>query len=71
MNPVDVHRELIELQRQERNLRELLAVLRPRMDKEELVVRLREVRGEIARVESQLHARSEPHGIGNGSRNNS
>ncbi|MGB8116313.1 MAG: hypothetical protein WCF22_21215 [Candidatus Sulfotelmatobacter sp.] len=55
----DIHKELAELQRQERNLRELLSVPRASMDKEELVVRLREVRGEIARIETQLHARYE------------
>jgi len=55
----DIHKELAELQRQERNLRELLSVPRARMDKGELVLRLREVRGEIARIETQLHARYE------------
>jgi len=57
-HPVDIHKELIELHRQERNLRELLSVPRARLDKEELLVRLREVRGEIARVESLMHSGS-------------
>ncbi len=57
-NPVDIRKELIELHRRERNLRELLSMPRVKMDKEGLVSRLREVRGEIARVEARIHARS-------------
>jgi len=60
-----MHKELIELHRQERNLRELLSVPRARLDKEELVVRLREVRGETARVEAQLHAGYGLQGVAN------
>jgi hypothetical protein len=56
-HPVGLHREWIELHRRERNLRELLSVPRAGLDKEELLVRLRKVRGEIARVESLTHSR--------------
>jgi hypothetical protein len=56
--PVDFHKELIELQRQRGKLKELLSIARPRLDRKDLVTRLREVRGEIARIELQLHARS-------------
>jgi hypothetical protein len=59
-SPVDIRKELIELQRRERNLRELLSIPRVKMDKEDLVSRLREVRSETARIEAQLHARHEP-----------
>jgi hypothetical protein len=69
--PVDIHKQLIELHRQERNLRELLSVPRATLAKEELVVRLREVRGEIARLESELHSRSVLEGVSNEPRNNS
>jgi len=57
-SPADVHKELIELQRQRGKLKELLSIARPRLDRRDLVTRLREVRGEIARIELQLHARS-------------
>ncbi len=56
--PVDFHKELIELQRQRGKLKELLSIARPRLDRKDLLTRLRDVRGEIARLELQLHARS-------------
>jgi hypothetical protein len=68
---LDIHKQLIELYRQERNLGELLSVPRARLDKEELVVRLREARGEIARLESELHSRSVLEGVSNEPRNKS
>ena len=55
---VDFHKELIELQRQRGRLKELLSIARPRLDRKDLVMRLRDVRGEIARIELQLHATS-------------
>ena len=56
---VDVHKELIELRREQGKLKELLSVPREKLEKQELVIKLRDVRGEIARIESQLHAGSE------------
>ena len=48
-HPVDVHKELIGLRREQRKLKELLAVPREKLEKQELVIKLRDVRGEIAR----------------------
>lgn len=56
--PVHFHKELIKLQRQRGELKELLSITRPRLDRRDLVTRLREVCGEIARIELQLHAGS-------------
>jgi len=58
-HPVDVHKELIELRREQGKLKELLSVPREKLEKQELVIKLRDVRGEIARIESRLHAGSE------------
>ena len=57
-SPVEFHREVIELRKQEGKLKKLLSIPRGKQDQEELVESLREVHGEIARLESELHARS-------------
>jgi hypothetical protein len=54
----DFHKDLMELHKQERNLRSFLALSRTELDEGELLLTLWEVRGEIARMESLLHARS-------------
>jgi len=59
-SPFNFHQELIELRRQQGGLKELLSVQREKLEKQELLIELRDVRGEIARMESQLHAGSEP-----------
>jgi hypothetical protein len=58
--PFNFHKDLIELRRQEGKLKELLSVPRQKLEKQELVIKLRDVRGEIASIESQLHAGSGP-----------
>jgi len=57
------HKELIELRRQQGKLKELLSVPRGKLEKQELVIKLRDVHGEIARIESQLHAGSGSDGM--------
>ena len=57
-SPVEFHREVIELRKQEGKLKKLLSIPRRKPDQEDLVESLRDVRGEIARLESELHPRS-------------
>ena len=61
--PLSVHKELIELRRQQGKLKELLSAPREKLEKQELIVKLRDVRGEIARIESQLHTGSAFDGV--------
>jgi hypothetical protein len=56
-----IHADLAVLQRREKNLRCLLSVPRAQPEKEELILRLRELRGEIALAEAQMHARPGQH----------
>ncbi len=65
----DFHKDLMELHKQERNLRSFLALSRAELDDGELLLTLWEVRGEIARMESLLHARSKLQSPANDSRN--
>jgi hypothetical protein len=55
---VEFHREVIDLRKQESKLKKLLSILRWKLDQEELVESLRDVRGEIDRLESELDAKS-------------
>ncbi len=55
---LDFHKQLIGLQKEQGKLEELLSVARPSLDKKDLVSRLRDVRGEIACIELQVHAKS-------------
>jgi hypothetical protein len=59
-SPVEFHREVLHLRKQEGKLKKLLSIPRPNRDHEELVENLRDVRGEIARLESEVHAKSLP-----------
>lgn len=65
----DFHKDLMELHKQERNLRSLLALSRAEWDDGKLLLTLWEVRGEIARMESLLHARSKLQRLAHDSRN--
>ena len=56
-SPVEFHREFIDLRKQESKLMNLLSIQRRKPDQEELVETLRDVRGQIARLESELHAK--------------
>jgi hypothetical protein len=60
---LNVHKELIELRRQQGKLKELLSAPRDKSEKQELIIKLRDVRGEIARIESELHAGSGSNGV--------
>jgi hypothetical protein len=53
--------DLAVLQRKEKSLRCLLSVPRADPERRELVLRLVELRGEIALVETQMHARAGQH----------
>jgi hypothetical protein len=55
---VEFHREVIDLRKQESKLKKLLSIPRRKLDQEDLVENLRDVRGEIDRLESELHAKS-------------
>ncbi|MGA8341467.1 MAG: hypothetical protein WB781_05965 [Candidatus Sulfotelmatobacter sp.] len=55
---VEFHREVIDLRKQESKLKKLLSIPRRKLDHEDLVENLRDVRGEIDRLESELHAKS-------------
>ncbi len=57
-SPVEFHRQLINLRKDESRLKQLLSIPRLNLEKEVLVEGLREVHGEIARLESELHAKS-------------
>jgi len=57
-SPVEFHKEVIDLRKQEGKLKKLLSVPRRKQDQEELVESLREVHGEIACLESELHVKS-------------
>jgi hypothetical protein len=61
--PINLHKELIELRRRQGKLKELLSAPREKLEKQELIIKLRDVRGEIARIESQLHAGSGSDGM--------
>jgi hypothetical protein len=52
-SPVGFHGEVIDLRKQESKLKKLLSIPRRKLDQEELVEGLRDVRGEIARLESE------------------
>ena len=56
-SPVEFHRKFIDLRKQESKLKRLLSIPSRKPDQEELVESLRDVRGEIARLESELHAK--------------
>jgi hypothetical protein len=53
--------DLAILQREEKSLKCFLSVPRAEPEKEELVLRLRELRGEIALAEAQMHSRPGQH----------
>lgn len=55
---VEFHKEVIDLRKQKSKLKKLLSIPRRKLDQEELVVSLRDVRGEIDSLESELHAKS-------------
>lgn len=55
---VDFHREVIDLRKRESKLKKLLSIPRRKLEQEELVECLRDVRAEIDRLESELHAKS-------------
>ena len=54
-SPVEFHKEVIYFRKQESRLKKLLSSPRRKLEQEELVENLRDVRGEIARLESELH----------------
>ena len=54
-SPVEFHKEVIYFHKQESRLKKLLSSSRRKVEQEELVENLRDVRGEIARLESELH----------------
>ncbi len=56
--PIEFHREVIDLRKQEKKLKKLLPIPRRKLAQEESVESLRDVRGAIARLESKLHTRS-------------
>jgi hypothetical protein len=55
---VEVYREVTDLRKQEGKLKKLLSISRRKLDHEDLVENLRDVRGEIDRLASTLHAKS-------------
>jgi len=57
-SPVEFHIAVIDLRKQEGKLKKLLSIPRWKQGQEELVESLREVHGEIARLESELHVKS-------------
>ena len=57
-SPVDFHKEVVDLRKREGKLKKLLSIPRRKHDQEDLVESLREVHGEIARLESELHVKS-------------
>ncbi len=54
-SPVEFHKEVICFRKQESKLKKLLSSPRRELEQEELVESLRDVRGEIARLQSELH----------------
>lgn len=55
---VEFHRKVIDLRKQESKLKKLLSIPRRKLDQEELVESLHDVRGEIDRLESESHPKS-------------
>jgi len=54
-SPVEFHREVISFRKQESKLKKLLSSPRRKLEQNELIESLRDVRGEIARLQSELH----------------
>lgn len=54
-SPVKCHREVIFFRKQESKLKKLLSIPRRKLEQDALVENLRDVRGEIARLQSELH----------------
>ena len=54
-SPVEFHKEVICFRKQESKLKKLLSSPRRDLEQDELVESLRDVRGEIARLQSELH----------------
>ena len=57
-SPVEFHKEVVDLRKKEGRLKKLLSIPKRKQDQEGLVESLREVHGEIAYLESELHAKS-------------
>ena len=57
-SPVECHREVVDLRKQESRLKKLLSIPRRKLDQEELVESLPAPHGEIDRLESEVHAKS-------------
>ena len=54
-SPVEFHKEVIHFRKQESKLKKLLSSPRRELEQDELGESLRDVRGEIARLQSELH----------------
>ena len=54
-SPVEFHKEVIYFRKQESKLKKLLSSPRRKPEQNALVESLRDVRGEIARLQSELH----------------
>ena len=54
-SPVEFHKEVISFRKQESKLKKLLSSPRRKLDQDQLIENLRDVRGEIARLQSELH----------------
>ena len=54
-SPVEFHKEVIYFRKQESKLKKLLSTPRQKPEQNALVESLRDVRGEIARLQSELH----------------
>jgi hypothetical protein len=54
-SPVEFHREVISFRKQESKLKKLLSSPSRKLEQNDLIESLRDVRGEIARLRSELH----------------
>lgn len=54
-SPVEFHKEVIYFRKQESKLKKLLSSPRRKPEQDELVESLRDIRGEIARLQRELH----------------